>query len=846
MTMAEYSKVKTSVWWDIENCEVPKGWDAHAIAQNVGSSLLNMNYCGPVSILAYGDTNLIPHHVQQALSSTGVGLNHVPAGVKDASDKKILVDMLLWAVDNPAPANIMLISGDRDFSNALHQLSMRRYTILLAQPPRASAPLVAAAKNVWLWTSLASGGPPLTSGESSGPVNNGHCNVSHPVSELAGDSKDHKTRDNHVLREPTRESVTPSDSFRAHHSDQRQTSQAAFVASHKAHASLSAKPRQEADVVEPVLCTVCQISCISKEAYASHKYGKRHRHNLELQSGKVPGQAVFPKEVMTRQNRRIRRRSRKALIDSKKVQEKGVGEKFQPREAIAQSQFQEKHVAMVNQSEAKKGEGEKSRPVETITESLLQSQNTQENNTKCFEKQSKELREILFGTLESSVKEKLPRTKDQAETVNKQLLNEEARPLNQSQGATDNHLGEVKKKQKEVMERRAITPRSRLCHHCVVICDSQGVSTLVCGNIYHWTNHPLADFVDDAVWCQVCQTRCNSKAAYENHTYGKKHRQNLELQSAKNENMSKGQDKLSEENAKDQTAFDSHNHAAKVKEQTDAFVDSKKNQEESDQGVQEEDKEEVKEVNALSENLVHVFNGLNRESRIPKESRGCLDVIPERVQMPPDVNVNVNGKFEDESKHKQEGEKECAGGGKEHLGEAGKREENQPLVVFSLRRNSFRRRSSITNLDDRGWTPLHVKARKGDLKSVKQLLDQGFDVNALAWGPKSKGVSPLHLAAEGGHIEVMDLLLERGANIDARTWGSCGWTPLHAAAKERKREAVKFLVENGAFLPDDISDTRFNPPVHYCHGLEWAYEEMKKLNSESSSSGGDTSSSSEN
>ncbi|KAH0908789.1 hypothetical protein HID58_032110 [Brassica napus] len=163
--------------------------------------------------------------------------------------------------------------------------------------------------------------------------------------------------------------------------------------------------------------------------------------------------------------------------------------------------------------------------------------------------------------------------------------------------------------------------------------------------------------------------------------------------------------------------------------------------------------------------------------------------------------------------------------------------QDQPLVVFSLRRNSFRRRSSITNLDDRGWTPLHVKARKGDLKSVKQLLDQGFDVNALAWGPKSKGVSPLHLAAEGGHIEVMDLLLERGANIDARTWGSCGWTPLHAAAKERKREAVKFLVENGAFLPDDISDTRFNPPVHYCHGLEWAYEEMKKLNSESSSSG---------
>ncbi|XP_042476651.1 uncharacterized protein LOC122058179 isoform X2 [Macadamia integrifolia] len=87
-------------------------------------------------------------------------------GVKDASDKKILVDMLFWAVDNPAPANYLLISGDRDFSNALHQLRMRRYNILLAQPQNASAPLLAAAKSVWLWTSLLAGGPPLSNGES--------------------------------------------------------------------------------------------------------------------------------------------------------------------------------------------------------------------------------------------------------------------------------------------------------------------------------------------------------------------------------------------------------------------------------------------------------------------------------------------------------------------------------------------------------------------------------------------------------------------------------------------------------------------------------------------------------
>ncbi|PKI55528.1 hypothetical protein CRG98_024140 [Punica granatum] len=276
----QYSTAKTSVWWDIENCQVPRGCDAHAIAQNISSALFNLNYKGRVSISAYGDTNGIPSSVQQALSSTGIALHHVPAGVKDASDKKILVDMLLslasltpantpcvssnwsystnfmtrmvylqvlkmqatrrfwwtcvkdasdkkilvdmllslasltpantpcvssnwsystnfmtrmvylqvlkmqatrrfwwtcvkdasdkkilvdmllWSVDNPAPANYLLISGDRDFSNALHQLSMRRYNILLAQPQQASAPLIAAAKSVWLWTSLSAGGSP--------------------------------------------------------------------------------------------------------------------------------------------------------------------------------------------------------------------------------------------------------------------------------------------------------------------------------------------------------------------------------------------------------------------------------------------------------------------------------------------------------------------------------------------------------------------------------------------------------------------------------------------------------------------------------------------------------------
>lgn len=54
-------------------------------------------------------------------------------------------------------------------------------------------------------------------------------------------------------------------------------------------------------------------------------------------------------------------------------------------------------------------------------------------------------------------------------------------------------------------------------------------------------------------------------------------------------------------------------------------------------------------------------------------------------------------------------------------------------------------------------------------------------------------------------------------------------TPLHNAAKERNRKAVRFLLENGAFLAPDMTDGRFNPPLHYCPGLQWAYKARDKI-----------------
>ena len=69
------------------------------------------------------------------------------------------------------------------------------------------------------------------------------------------------------------------------------------------------------------------------------------------------------------------------------------------------------------------------------------------------------------------------------------------------------------------------------------------------------------------VFCHVCQISCESKVAYANHICGKIHQQKRERMSEREAMLSK---ETAERLSKSQTAFDSQNHAAMVKEQTEA------------------------------------------------------------------------------------------------------------------------------------------------------------------------------------------------------------------------------------------------------------------------------------
>jgi len=95
---------------------------------------------------------------------------------------------------------------------------------------------------------------------------------------------------------------------------------------------------------------------------------------------------------------------------------------------------------------------------------------------------------------------------------------------------------------------------------------------------------------------------------------------------------------------------------------------------------------------------------------------------------------------------------------------------------------------------------LHESARSGDLKRVKELLqDNPGQVNS-----KDKiGGTPLHYAADNGHKAVAELLLANNADVNAKD--NDGNTPLQRAASKGHKAMVKLLRRHGAIVTNRIA-----------------------------------------
>ena len=113
---------------------------------------------------------------------------------------------------------------------------------------------------------------------------------------------------------------------------------------------------------------------------------------------------------------------------------------------------------------------------------------------------------------------------------------------------------------------------------------------------------------------------------------------------------------------------------------------------------------------------------------------------------------------------------------------------------------------NVNSRYDKGKTPLHYAAERGDIKMADVLLAHGADIEA---GDIS-GTRPLHVAARSS-LETTKFLVERGVDINATDVD--GNTALHKAAGNRQVDTMRYLLKLGCVIDGWSSSYLANIPL---------------------------------
>lgn len=120
----------------------------------------------------------------------------------------------------------------------------------------------------------------------------------------------------------------------------------------------------------------------------------------------------------------------------------------------------------------------------------------------------------------------------------------------------------------------------------------------------------------------------------------------------------------------------------------------------------------------------------------------------------------------------------------------------------------------LTELGDTP-SPLLEACEYGHLETVRVLLAAGADVQAM--NPVT-GARCLHLAARTGSERVVRELLARGASVEELDWD--GKTPLHAGVQSGQRRVVRALLKAGADV--EKGDLKGRTPFEVAWDMNWA------------------------
>ncbi|OBS80127.1 hypothetical protein A6R68_21671, partial [Neotoma lepida] len=134
--------------------------------------------------------------------------------------------------------------------------------------------------------------------------------------------------------------------------------------------------------------------------------------------------------------------------------------------------------------------------------------------------------------------------------------------------------------------------------------------------------------------------------------------------------------------------------------------------------------------------------------------------------------------------------------------------------------SSSRQKDKINKRNERGETPLHMAAIRGDVKQVKELISLGANVNVKDFA----GWTPLHEACNVGYYDVAKILIAAGADVN--TQGLDDDTPLHDSASSGHRDAPGSASVSSLFAPYCVSAMSSQVRQNYSTEVEAAVNHL--------------------